>query len=98
MDSHTATETAYRNGYAEGFADARKALLPCKIGDKVFGLKQYCDQILVRRGKVRAMEYDQNMNLVIHVERICTGTWGKDIFPTPDEAFAELKSRGRLVG
>ena len=98
MDPYTATEQAYRNGYAEGFEAGKAAALPCKIGDKVFGLKQYCDQILVRRGKVRAMEYDQNMNLVIHVERICTGTWGKDIFSTPDEAFAELKSRGRLVG
>lgn len=98
MDAYTETEQAYRNGYAEGFEAGKKAGLPCKIGDKVFGLKQYGDQILVRRGKVRAMEYDHNMNLVIHVERICTGTWGKDIFPTPDEAFAEQSRRGRRVG
>lgn len=97
MDPYS-EQKAYRNGYAEGFEAGKKAGLPCKIGDKVFGLKQYGDQILVRRGKVTQMDYSETMNLRIHVERVCWGAWGRDIFATPEEAFAEQSRRGRRVG
>lgn len=50
MDRHIATETAYKNGYAKGCADAKAELaelirakqegrvfvLPCKVGDIVY--------------------------------------------------------------
>ena len=98
MDSHTATETAYRNGYAEGFADARKALLPCKIGDKVFGLRRYNDQRLLKCGKVSQMYYDDDMNLVICIRQVCRGIWGRDIFGNEADARAALAGFERRVG
>ena len=98
MDKHDATETAYRNGYADGFADAKKALLPCKIGDKVFGLRRYCDQRLLKYGTVKAMSYNERMELEIHVHQIGEGVWGKDIFATKEDALAVLHGFERRVG
>ena len=91
MDGHTATETAFRNGYAEGFADARKALLPCKIGDKVYAIRNYSGQRLIRHGRVSQMYYNSNMNLVIVMHQIIRGLWGETIFGTEKDARAVLQ-------
>ena len=90
MDKHDATETAYHNGYADGFAAAKKSLLPCKIGDKVFGLRRYGDQRLLKYGKVKGISYNEKMELEIHVHQIGKGIWGRDIFGTEADALAAL--------
>lgn len=88
MDKHDATEQAYRNGYADGFAAAKKSLLPCKIGDKVFGLRRYSYQRILKQGVVEGISFDKDMNLVIHARQIGKGIWGRDMFATEAEARA----------
>jgi hypothetical protein len=96
MDNHTATETAYRNGYAEGFAAAKAAAVPCNIGDMVFVLKPYADQYLLKSGRVSQMYYDdERMNLVICVKHIMRGLWGRDVFATEAEAREAAATRGK---
>lgn len=98
MDKHDATEQAYRNGYADGFADAKKSLLPCKMGDSVWGLRRYRDQRLLKYGKVSQMYYDNEMRLVVVMRNCCRGIWGKTIFATKEDALAELHGVERRVG
>ena len=98
MNNHDATETAYRNGYAAGFEAGKAAALPCKIGDKVFGLRRYNDQRLLKTGKVSQMYYDDDMNLVICVRQVCRGIWGRDIFGNEADARAALAGFERRVG
>lgn len=100
MNNYDATEAAFRNGYAEGFAAGKKAsALPCKIGDTVFVLKSFSDQRLLKSGKVSQMYYDdERMNLVICVRHIMRGLWGRDVFATKEEALEALNSRERRIG
>ena len=98
MNNHDATETAYRNGYAAGFEAGKAAALPCKIGDKVFGLRRYCDQRLLKHGTVRGMSYNERMELEIHVHQIGKGVWGRDIFGNEADARAALAGFERRVG
>lgn len=96
MNNHDATETAYRNGYAAGFAAAKAAALPCMIGDTVFVLKPYADQYLLKSGRVSQMYYDdERMNLVICVKHIVRGLWGRDVFATEAEAREAAATRGK---
>lgn len=96
MNNHDATESAYRNAYAEGFAAGKAAALPCRIGDTVFVLKPYADQYLLKSGRVSQMYYDdERMNLVICVKHIMRGLWGRDIFATEAEARKAAADRGR---
>ena len=96
MNNHDATESAYRNGYAEGFAAGKAAALPCRIGDTVFVLKPYADQYLLKSGRVSQMYYDdERMNLVICVKHIMRGLWGRDVFATEAEAINAAADRGR---
>lgn len=88
MNTHDATEIAYRNGYAAGFEDGKKAGPPCKIGDKVFGLRRYGDQRLLKYGTVKSMSYNEKMELVIHAHQIGKGVWGRDIFGSEVDARA----------
>ena len=98
MDKNNATETAYRNGYADGFSAGKLAALPCRIGDKVFGLRRYGDQRLLKYGRVSQMYYDDEMNLVVCAHHVCRGIWGKDVFATEAEALEALAKRERRVG
>ena len=97
MDRHDATEQAYRNGYVEGFAAAKAAAVPCKIGDTVFALRKYLDKCLLKHERVIGMEYDKDMQLQIHVRHTCQGLWGVDVFGTKEEALAEMQRHERRV-
>ena len=96
MELENVTEAAYRNGYAEGFAAAQAAAVPCRIGDMVFVLKPYADQYLLKSGRVSQMYYDdERMNLVICVKHIMRGLWGRDVFATEAEAREAAATRGK---
>ena len=98
MDKHTAGEVAYRNGYAEGFAAAKAAAVPCKIGDVVFALRRYNSRCLLKHERVLGMEYDKDMRLIIHVRHTCRGIWGVDVFGNEAEACAALARNERRYG
>ena len=62
--------------------------LPCKIGDTVYFVRNNS----IRFGKVSQMFYvGEEMRLCIVVYKLGRGTWGKEIFPTYEEAVKYLK-------
>ena len=95
MDNHTATETAYRNGYAEGFAAAKAAAVPCRIGDMVFALRKNGGRCILKYERVSHMEYDKDMRLIIHVRHTCRGVWGEDVFDNEAAALAQMQKNER---
>ena len=68
-------------------------VLPCKVGDTVWGIRNYKGVNCPQQGKVDQMYYTNDMRLHIKIKHICIGEWGKKIFPTREEAEAALKRR-----
>ena len=68
-------------------------VLPCKVGDTVWGIRNYKGINHPQQGKVDQMYYTNDMRLHIKIKHICIGEWGKKIFPTREEAEAALKER-----
>ena len=85
---YDAVEDALRNIPA---VDA--VVLPCKVGDTVWGIRNYKGINHPQQGKVDQMYYTNDMRLHIKIKHICIGEWGKKIFPTREEAEAALKER-----
>lgn len=67
--------------------------LPCKIGDRVWAIRNYKGTLTPQEGIVREMFFDDGMNLVICVKHIARGLWGKTVFATKEEAEAEISRR-----
>ena len=67
--------------------------LPCKIGDRVWAIRNYTGILIPQEGIVREMFFDDGMNLVICVKHIARGLWGKTVFATKEEAEAEIARR-----
>lgn len=76
---------------AQADKDGRLVVLPCKIGDEVWGVRSYHGVKHPQQGRVRDMFFTQDMRLMIVVKHICHGTWGKTVFATKEEAEAALK-------
>ena len=68
-------------------------VLPCKVGDTVWGIRNYKGVNHPQQGKVDQMYYTNDMRLHIKIKHICIGEWGKKIFLTREEAEAALKRR-----
>ena len=66
-------------------------LPPCKIGDEVWGIRNYNGVKHPQRGRVNEMFYRSDMSLLIVVKHICRGQWGVDVFPTYEAAQAVLE-------
>ena len=64
--------------------------LPCKIGDRVWAIRNYCGHKHPQDGIVNEMYYTDNMRLVIHVKHIARGEWGKTVFATREEAVSAI--------
>lgn len=67
--------------------------LPCKIGDRVWAIRNYKGILIPQEGIVREMFFDDGMNLVICVKHIARGLWDKTVFATKEEAEAEIARR-----
>ena len=69
-------------------------LVPCKIGDVVYGIRHYNGKRTVQKGFVSEMFFTKDMKLMIVVKHVCRGFWLDRVFPTYDTAAAaELESR-----
>lgn len=68
-------------------------VLPCKVGDTVWGIRNYNGVSHPQQGKVDQMYYTNDMRLHIKIKHICIGEWGKKIFLTREEAEAAIKRR-----
>lgn len=67
---------------------------PCKIGDSIFCIRNFCGGKRAVPGVVSEMYYTgPEMVLTIVVRGCCRGEWGKIVFPTLEAAEAALKER-----
>lgn len=66
-------------------------VLPCKVGDEVWGIRSYHGVKHPQQGRVDEMYFTSDMRLNIRVKHICIGNWGEKIFLTREEAEAALK-------
>jgi hypothetical protein len=64
--------------------------VPCKIGDCVWGVRNYRGMMKPSKGIVSGMFFTDDMELRIVVRNICQGEWGKEIFATRKEAFESI--------
>lgn len=62
------------------------SLLPCKIGDTVWGIKKYNHGREAKQGVVHQMFFGDDMRLCICVKNVCRGEWGQNVFATKEEA------------
>ena len=67
--------------------------LPCKIGDQVWGIRNYRGHRTAQCGLVSEMYYRDDMALMIVVKHICRGEWGKNIFPTHQTAEEAIRAK-----
>lgn len=69
-------------------------ILPCKIGDEVWGISSYnhCSKH-VKKGIVHEMFYGDDMRLCIAVKGVCRGVWGEKVFGTEEEALKALEEQ-----
>lgn len=65
--------------------------LPCKIGDKAWGIRNVRGTKLLMAGVVAEMYYSQEMRLIARVHGICRGEVGKTVFLTLEEAKDALE-------
>ena len=66
--------------------------IPCKIGDKVWAIKKYNGVYVTRQGVVSEMFFvGEKMELCIAVKSLARGTWGREVFPTKEEAERALQ-------
>lgn len=65
-------------------------VLPCKVGDAVWGIKKYNRGYAVKQGVAYQMYFGENMRLCICVKNVCRGEWGANVFATQKEAEQAL--------
>ena len=65
-------------------------VLPCKIGDSVWGIRKHNRGKEVKQGTVYQMFFGEHMKLCLCVKNVCRGEWGKNIFATKEEAKKAL--------
>ena len=63
---------------------------PCKLGDAVWGIRNFKGVKRPRQGIVSDMHFDKDMRLVIVVKHVCRGKFGKRIFLTRADAETAL--------
>lgn len=61
--------------------------LPCKIGDEMWGIREYRGTIHPQLGRVNEMFFSRDMKLVIVLKHVCRGEFNKKIFKTEEDAM-----------
>lgn len=69
----------------------KSVVLPCKIGDKVWAIRNYKGVKQPQESVVSDMFFARNMELMIVVKYVARGIWGKTVFFTREEAERALK-------
>ena len=69
--------------------------LPCKIGDRVWAIRNYKGFRHPQEGVVSDMCFTNDMNLVIVIKHVARGEWGKTVFRTREETEEAIRERGR---
>lgn len=64
---------------------------PCKVGDRVWAVRDYKGHKHAQEGIVSEMFFTSDMKLMIVVKAIARGFWGKTVFLSREEAKKALK-------
>lgn len=72
--------------------------IPCKIGQVVYGIRNYKGISSVQKGFVSEMFFTKDMKLMIVVKHICRGEWLEKVFPTYESAEAAIGKDGDGIG
>lgn len=67
--------------------------VPCKIGDRVWAIRNYKGIKHPQEGIVNEMFYTQEMRLVIVVKHIARGEWGETVFGTYEKCQRAIEER-----
>lgn len=89
LNNNTCEKATHIENYRlEGCKDFRRVCyLPCKIGDTVWAIRQRNGIKQICEGKVSEMCFvGEEMRLCIVVKSWVRGTWGRDVFPSREEA------------
>lgn len=86
---HTRVEVV-RTKDLESAPTVDAVVLPCKLGDTVWAIRNFRGVKNAVCGKVGEMFYTQNMRLMIVVHFVARGEWGKTVFATQEEAEAAI--------
>lgn len=68
--------------------------VPCKIGDLVYGIREYKGVPNVQKGFVSEMFFTKDMKLMIVIKYVCRGYWLDKVFPTCEAAEAAIRKDG----
>ena len=68
-------------------------VLPCKIGDTAWAIRNFCGELIPKCGVVSEMYFSNRMELVVAVKNIGRGVWGNKIFPTYEDARNAIGGR-----
>lgn len=68
-------------------------VIPCKIGDEVWAIRNYNGVKHPQKGFVSDMLFTRDMKLQIVVKHIARGEWGKAVFATYEEAAEAIGER-----
>ena len=63
---------------------------PCKIGDEAWIIRNYRGVPTPQKGIVSSISFNDDMELAIAVKHIGRGRWGKNIFPTYEDAIKAI--------
>jgi hypothetical protein len=64
---------------------------PVRVGQTVWGIRNYHSIKHPQEGKVSEMYFTEDMRLLIKIKHICIGEWGKTVFLTREAAEQALK-------
>ena len=64
--------------------------VPCKIGDRVWAIRNYRGHKHPQDGFVNAMYFADDMKLHIGVKHIARGEWGRTVFATREDCVAAI--------
>lgn len=68
--------------------------IPCRIGQVVYGIRNYKGISSVQKGFVSEMFFTKDMKLMIVVKHVCRGEWLEKVFPTFESAEAAMRKVG----
>lgn len=74
----------------------RLPILPCAIGDAVWGIRNHKGHVCAHHGFVSEMYYSKDMKLIIVIKNICRGEFGKSVFHTREQAEKALAERKEI--
>lgn len=69
----------------------RLQILPCKVGDTMWGIRNWRGVNRPESGVVSEMFFREDMELVIVLRHLCRGIYGQKIFSSYEEAEQALK-------